>query len=107
MAMNEEDFASLKRGIVEVGLMMRGELEPAREFTYRADGRKPLSAWAVCVSHEDDTLTPRKLYPVQLAEHTERIGVIDDDGEALFCPREWFVLVTLPRELEETLAEVA
>jgi hypothetical protein len=35
------------------------------------------------------------------------VGVIDDDGEALFGPREWFVLVTLPRELEQTLAEVA
>jgi hypothetical protein len=105
--MNQEDFASLKRGVVEVGLMLRGELEPAREFTRAATDAAPKRVRAVCVSHEDDALTPRKIYEAQVLERSNRLRVIDDKGEALICPRERFVLLNLPSELATTLNKVA
>jgi hypothetical protein len=38
--MKEKDFDELKQSVVEVGLMMRGELEPSREFKLKKDKQK-------------------------------------------------------------------
>ena len=108
--MNKADYESLQRGIAEVGLMMKGELPPAREFVLDPPAilsQEPPTVWAVCVSDEDDALMPGKIYEGHLGPDGNYISVTDDAGEAFGCPAEWFILVKLPQEVTTALKKVA
>lgn len=96
--MSKETFEHLKKNIIEAGQMMRGENSPSREFVHEVDDstNKPEKVWAVCITGEDDALTPLKLYEVRFVENT--VSLRDDEGESLICPAEWFVPVSLAPE---------
>ena len=105
--MNKSDFASLEQGIIEVGLMMRGELAPAREFPPVRRQHNPSSiVWALCLADEDDALTPGKIYEGHLSPDSKYIGLKDDEGESFLCPTEWFALLNLPQEVTTVLKSV-
>ena len=95
--MSKETFEDLKKNIIEAGQIMRGERSPSREFVHEVDDtEKPEKVWAVCVTYEDDSLTPLKLYEVRFVGKT--VSLHDDEGESLICPAEWFVPVNLAPE---------
>ncbi len=107
--MNEKDFNNLKQSVVEVGLMMRGELEPSREFKLKKDERnaEKLETWAICVSREDDELVPLKLYRVEIYPRLSKVSVTDEAGETLVCPQDYFLPVKFEEEVTDYLKKVA
>lgn len=107
--MSNENFTRLKQSVIEAGQIMRGEIEPSREFTYEVEDeqarKKSEKVWAVCVSNEDEALTPFKLYEVRFSKST--VGLRDDNGESLVCPKNWFVPVHFAPEDEVVIEEFA
>jgi hypothetical protein len=101
--MKEKDFDELKQSVVEVGLMMRGELEPSREFKLKKDKQ----TWAICVSHEDDELVPLKLYRIEVYPSLSKVAVKDESGETLICPQSFFLPVKFEEEVTDYLKKVA
>lgn len=102
--MNEKRFQELKASIVEAGLIMRGEMQPSREFVIeRADPPKaPVEMWSVCLESDDPKLLiPRKLYLVKYGE--SGVVVRDEKGENIFCDKEDFLPLPLAHEVEELL----
>jgi hypothetical protein len=96
--MSKETFEHLKKNIIEAGQMMRGERTPSREFVHEVDDtpHNDEKVWAVCITNEDDALTPLKLYEVRFVENM--VSLHDDEGESLICPVEWFAPVNLAPE---------
>lgn len=108
--MNEKDFNELKQSIVEVGLMMRGELEPSREFLIEENrinkNRSEFESWAICVTNEDDELIPMKIYKVVFHTHLNTCTVIDEANETLACPSDWFLPISFPSKIKKVLDNV-
>jgi hypothetical protein len=86
--MIEKDFNELKESIVEVGLMMRGELEPSREFVRekKLNPIKDTESWAICLTIGGDELVPMKIYKVSFQAHLKICTVKDELNETLVCP---------------------
>ncbi len=110
--MSQETFERLANSIRQAGKITRGEDKEARKFTIEIDDqlKSNLSSykiWAVCVSNEDDSLIPRKIYEVEIYPQLPNVRVIDEDGEAFLCPKEWFLPISVPQILSKTLAEFA
>lgn len=109
--MNKKKFQSLLKGTKELGQMLRGEIKPAREFVHKVDVVKPKknsqSVWAVCVVDEDDTLLPLKMYEALLSSDGKYVRVRDEEGEVFVCPSEWFIFLSLPKEVNAVLKKVA
>ncbi len=107
--MNEKDFNELKQSVVEVGLMMRGELAPDREFKLKKNKKKSenFETWAICVSREDDELVPLKLYQIEVYPHLSKVAVKDESGETLVCPQDYFLPVKFKEKVTDYLKKVA
>lgn len=107
--MKDNDFNNLKQAVVEVGLMMRGELAPEREYKLKKDQKKAekIETWAICVSRDDDELLPLKLYRVEVYPHLARVAVTDESGETLVCPQDYFLPVKFEEEVTDYLKKVA
>ena len=102
--MNENRFEQLKASVIEAGMIMRGEMQPSREFVIeRAETPKaPVEMWAVCLESDDhELLIPRKLYLVKYGE--TGVVVRDENGENVFCDKEDFLPLPLAHEVEELL----
>lgn len=108
--MSKERFERLRQSIIEAGQVMRGEIEPSREFTYEIETtqlRKDAApVWAICVTNEDDALIPLKLYEIKVSK-TSYVSVVDEEGERLVCPERWFVPVRLAPKVKQLVAELA
>jgi len=68
--------------------------------------------FAICVHNGEyaGTLDLRKVYEVledELAAKRQYMRVIDESGEDYLYPRSWFVLVSVPKDIEELLHELA
>ncbi|HEV8434451.1 MAG TPA: hypothetical protein VGR95_13635 [Thermoanaerobaculia bacterium] len=68
--------------------------------------------FVVCVKNDEyeGALELRKIYEVledRDAEPHEMIRVIDESGEDYLYPRDWFVTIELPQNLEDVLLEIA
>ena len=68
--------------------------------------------FAVCVRNDDyeGALELRKIYEVlddPDAEPHDLIRVIDESGEDYLYPREWFLPIELPDNIEEAIAAIA
>src|SRR5438067_11057663 len=79
----------------------------ARDPTMNADKH-----FAVCVRNDDyeGALELRKIYEVlddPDAEPHDLIRVIDESGEDYLYPRDWFVPIELPQNLEEVILELS
>jgi hypothetical protein len=107
--MNDKDFTELKESIIEAGLVMQGKQKASREFYLE----KPLKSnpetaneyFAVCVTDEDDDLTPMKIYKVRFDVEHNNVIVKDDNNETFFCPASYFSPITLPVDVTKFLAE--
>jgi hypothetical protein len=108
--MNKEKFKRLRQSIIEAGQVMRGEIEPSREFTCEVETtqlRKDTApVWAICVTDEDDSLIPLKLYEIKVSK-TGYVSLTDEEGERVVCPAHWFVPVQLAPEVKQLVAELA
>lgn len=103
--MNKKDFEELKQSVIEVGLMMRGEIEPSREFIVEESKLKEADSesWAICLSKDDDELIPMKIYKVVFHNRLKKCTVVDESGETLVCPMEWFLPVAFPSKVAKVL----
>ena len=67
--------------------------------------------FAVCVRNEDqeESLELRKIYEVledlSAAKHN-MIRVIDEEGEDYLYPRDWFLPIQLPHNIEEAIVDL-
>ncbi len=73
--------------------------------------KKTETLFAICINTDDpDLLTPRMIYevlPDEDAAKLKYIRVIDNEGEDYLYPADYFVVVYLPQEVEQVLAEIA
>lgn len=108
--MSKERFERLRQSVIEAGQVIRGEREPSREFTYEIETtqfrKSAETVWAICVTEEEDALIPLKLYEVRLSK-TQYVSVVDEEGEKLVCPANWFLPVRLAPEIKQLVAELA
>lgn len=69
------------------------------------DGNK----FAICIFANDEMLlTPRKIYQIMEDENAERsdyIRVIDDEGEDYLYPKNYFVFVPIPKDIENAILQ--
>jgi hypothetical protein len=68
--------------------------------------------FVVCVKNNEyeGALELRKIYEVledHDAEPHDMVRVIDESGEDYLYPREWFLPIELPHNIEEAMAELA
>jgi hypothetical protein len=106
--MKKEDFEELLGSVKEGFAILRGERQPARVF-YRPSvaAAPPREAFAICIETDDpELLHVRKLYQVQLLDGGH-VLVVDEAGETAIYPIDNFILLELPREVEEVLSRVA
>jgi len=65
------------------------------------------SRFALCLESRDcEDLEKRKIYEILTDEEAEKEGyfrVVDESGEDYLYPQSYFVLVQLPREVQEAL----
>jgi hypothetical protein len=67
--------------------------------------------FAVCVRNDDhqESLELRKIYEVlhdpSAAKHG-MLRVIDEEGEDYLYPKDWFLAIELPQNIEEALVEL-
>jgi hypothetical protein len=104
--MNEQNFNNLKESIIEAGMVMRGGISPSREFVKEI----PLETqthedFAICITDEDDELTPMKVYKVVFDFDAKTASVKDDNNETFVCPASYFLSLTLSAEVTQILAE--
>src|SRR5262245_25626809 len=99
--MSNDRFERLRQSIIEAGQVMRGEIEPSREFTYEVEATKlpkdAATGWAICVTDEGEALIPLKLYEIKFSK-TGYVSTTDEEGERVVCPAQWFIPVRLAPE---------
>ena len=107
--MDKERFEDLKESIIEAGKVMRGEIEPSREFIYEVDPAEiqpPVQTWAVCVETDDEKLLiPGKIYEIKVGRN--RVWVIDEEDESALYPKDFFIPIALPQEITQKLTNLA
>ena len=107
--MSKKVLKELTESIREAGQILRGERAPSRVFVRPTPRRrkKPQPRLAVCVQTDDpELLIPRKIYEITPLA-SGRVSVVDEAGETALYPADHFILVQLPREVEEVLSRVA
>ncbi len=67
--------------------------------------------FVVCIKNDEyeGALELRKIYEVLEdpdAEPHELVRVIDESGEDYLYPRQWFLAIELPQNIEEAIAEI-
>ena len=65
------------------------------------------SEWAICVTAENEELTPLKLYKVEFYPQLSKAKVVDKNGAAFFYPQEWFLPVKFAKNVKSVLEKVA
>jgi hypothetical protein len=92
---DEYDFSKGKRGVFFELLGKK------RERT------EPVESLAVCLKSEDFmNLIPRKIYNVKNYDN-ELIKLTDETGEEVVYPIRYFLVLTLPSEVEEIIDKIA
>jgi hypothetical protein len=107
--MKKEDFDELIESVKEAGAILRGEKQPARVFHHPSPAvtTPPQEAFAICIETDDpELLHVLKVYQVQLLAGGS-VLLNDEAGEAAIYPASNFILLELPREVEEVLSRVA
>lgn len=106
--MKKEDFDELIESVKEAGAILRGEKQPARVFHHPTNAATPpQEAFAICIETDDpELLHVLKVYQVQLLAGGS-VLLNDEAGEAAIYPASNFILLELPREVEEVLSRVA
>ena len=104
--MNDIDFAELLKSVREAKSVLRGERKAAREFVVEVpplSSSQASSGYAICVRTDDASLlAPCKIYPVVFSA-SGLVSVRDEKGETALYPREFFLPIALPTEVERVL----
>lgn len=91
---DEYDFSNGKRGMF-VGLIEKKER------------KEPVETLAVCLKAEDFmNLIPRKIYNVTNYDN-ELIKLTDETGEEVVYPIRYFLVLSLPAEVENIIEKIA
>lgn len=91
----EYDFSNGKRGV------LFGRLGKNRER------KEPVNSLAVCIKAEGFmNLIPRKIYNVKNYDN-ELIKLKDETGEEVVFPIRYFLVLTLPAEVENIIEKIA
>lgn len=91
---DEYDFSGGKRG------MFVGRIE-------KKERNKPIETLAVCLNAEDFmNLIPRKIYNVKNYDN-QLIKLIDEKGEEVVFPTRYFLVLSLPAEVENIIEKIA
>ncbi|MGH9947807.1 MAG: hypothetical protein ACRD6X_11455 [Pyrinomonadaceae bacterium] len=104
--MKEKHFKELLESVKEVGLMEKGEVEPAREFLIKRQlpgNFSSLNTFAICLSADDEELIPLKIYHVIIQPKHKTCTVKDESGETVVCPIKWFLPIEFPAKIEKLL----
>ena len=92
---DEYDFSNGKRGV------LFGRLGKIRER------KEPVEALAVCLKSEDFmNLIPRKIYNVKNYDN-ELVKLTDETGAEVVYPIRYFLVLTLPAEVETIIEKIA
>lgn len=70
---------------------------------------KLMKGFAVCIKNEgyEASLETRKIYQTiadSQADQNELIRIVDESGDDYLFPKEYFVIIQLPRSVEKALA---
>lgn len=91
---DEYDFSNGKRGMF-AGLVKKRQRS------------EPVDALAVCLKSEDFmNLIPRKIYNVKNYDN-ELVKLTDETGEEVVFPIRYFLVLTLPAEVEHIIEKIA
>ena len=91
----EYDFTNGKRGVLFGRLGKNSER------------KEPIDSLAVCLKAEDFmNLIPRKIYNVKNYDN-ELIKLKDETGEEVVYPIRYFLVLTLPAEVENIIEKIA
>lgn len=90
----EYDFSNGKRGLFS------GIVE-------KKDRKEPIESLAVCLKAEDFmNLIPRKIYSIK-NYNDELIKLTDETGEKVVYPAHYFLILSLPAEIENIIEKIA
>lgn len=91
---DEYDFSNGKRGV------LAGRIE-------KGERKEPVDGLAVCLKAEDFmNLIPRKIYNVKNYDN-ELIKLNDENGEEVVYPIRYFLVLSLPAEVENIIEKIA
>lgn len=105
--MNPHNFQNLLDSIREAKQILRGERKAAREFVVEVPPKRTQtqSSYALCVQTDDPALLiPHKIYQVRFSQ-SGLVRVVDEAGEAALYPKEFFLAVAFPKEVEQVPAQ--
>jgi hypothetical protein len=105
-SMSKNKFNELLQSVKEAGMMESGDLLPEREFVIEKKMRTDspsVRAFAVCLTDEDESLIPMKIYHVTVQPKLKTCTVKDENGETVVCPAEWFLPIEFPTKIERLL----
>lgn len=102
--MKKERFEQLAESVREGFAITRGEIPPSRVFELPDAPRfRTEKRFALCIDTDNALLLiPRKIYEVTIL-NDKRVKVIDEEGEAVLSPIEFFILLELPPEIQRAL----
>ena len=102
--MKKEDFQGLLESVREAGQILRGEIEPSRQFWIEVPEKtEPQEGFVLCVKTDDPKLLVlSKIYRARFSS-TGRIGIVDEEGESAIYPADFFIHMDLPDEVESVL----
>ncbi len=102
--MKKENFEGLLESVKEAGQILRGEIEPSRQFWIEVPEKTECQeGFALCVKTDDPKLLVlSKIYRARFSS-TGRIGIVDEEGESAVYPADFFVRIEIPLEVERIL----
>jgi hypothetical protein len=107
--MKEKDFQGVLEAVREAKQILRGETNAARTFTVEISSppSSPNTGFVICLQTDDPTLLiPLKIYAATFSQ-SGFVRIIDETGEAAVYPEDFFLPISLPKEVEQLLAQFA
>jgi hypothetical protein len=108
--MTKDRFNELYESVLEMGEVIRGEREPAKQTTIAYNKKSRAASkyiFAVCIQTDDEKLlVPRKIYQIKIRQE-KYARVIDEEGEVAVYPLNFFLPLRLSKESQDILAKVA
>ena len=107
--MKEKDFQGLLESVSEAKQILHGEKNAAHTFTVEVSSApKSLQAgFVICLQTDDPSLLiPLKIYAATYSQ-SGFVRITDESGEVAIYPEDFFLPISLPKEVERLLAQSA
>lgn len=107
--MKEKDFQGLLGAVREAKQILHGETNAARTLTVEvaSPSSPPETGFVICLQTDDPTLLiPLKIYAATFSQ-SGFVRVTDETGEAAVYPEDFFLPISLSKEVEQLLAQFA